>query len=369
MLKRLLLLLLFMVTVSLPPVAFAEGDVQTPETPEFVANNDDVGSASEGTVRPDDGVDMAEESAETVALTRSAPVLITDENARCNAATLGSYGEGVQLWAVWKPKVYNCGAGYYLQKSENSVDCAVCPKDSYCPGVDNYEYEDSEHGREPCPAGYITERTGSSVKHSCYKTETVQCKEKNPYTGEHIVEVVYDAVASNCTHYYGRDSVCDSSCEITGLVCEEGYKGKLVDGVWKCVELTVDCAAGTYLSGESGRCEECREDSYCAGGTYSVEAKQDIGIVSCEDGLKAPRGSRAAVDCGVILRIGGDALYLHSDKRGPSLVVQDSKGRVWYANATPVSTDGAKKVSEGATKELHVMINGEEYTVHTSILE
>jgi hypothetical protein len=153
------------------------------------------------------------------------------------------------------------------------------------------------------------------------------------------------------------------------LVCEEGYQAKQVDGVWKCVELSVECPAGTYLSGESGRCEECLENNYCAGGTYSAESKQDQGIVPCEDGLKAPKGSRAVVDCGVILRIGGDALYMHSDKRGPSLVVQDSKGRVWYANATPVSTDGAKKVSDGATKELHVMINGEEYTVHTSILE
>ena len=372
MLKRLLSLLFFMVTISLPAVASAEDAVQTQENPEVVVNSEEPESVNENTSQDEEGETVAEEPATTVAATRGTPSLINDDNAQCNAATLGSYAEGVQLWAVWKAKVYNCGAGYYLQKSAGAVDCAVCPKDSYCPGITNYEYKDSEHGREPCPAGYITADTGSSVKHSCYKTESVQCKDKNPYPGEHITEVVYDATVSNCTHYYGRDSVCDSSCSVEGLICEEGYQAKKnVDGAWECIEESITCPAGTYLAVVSGKCEECLEDSYCVGGTYSIEAKQDLGIVSCEPGLKAPKGSRSVADCGKILRIDGEALYLYADETGsrkgenPRFVVRDKDG-TWYANMTPV-TEGTKKVSEGATKELHVKVGNVEYTVHTTI--
>lgn len=341
MLKRLLLAQFLLVTFAVPVVVFAEENEPAPENP----------SSS-----------------------------LINEGSLCNYETLGVSEDGsrVKLRARWIPREYNCPAGQYLSVTTESAECAICPENSYCPGFENYLFTESDsynHGRMFCDAGYHTDSTGNADAHACYKTETVACSTKNPYTTEHLISVNYLTVNTVCTQRQGSENQsCDSSCEITGLVCDDGYESRNVNGVWSCVGDMITCEAGTYLSVESQQCEVCLENHYCAGGEYSLTETEDKGMELCKDGLKAPAGATSDKDCGVVLHIDEDVLYLHSDKRDtdhPALVVQDSKGRKWYATMSPVGEDraNAKPVSDGAAKEMHIMFKGEEYTVHTSLYQ
>lgn len=295
-------------------------------------------------------------------------VSLIKEGALCDLATLGVSEDGasVVLRAVWIPKVYRCGQGYYLKKTEDSVDCAICPKDAYCPGFEDHTYTESEYGKTQCETGYYTDSTGSTKQQDCYRTRTVSCAEMNPFSCPYIQSVVYDNPTTTCTEHWGGESVCDSACVITDLVCAPGYKSSHVGNVWSCVEEGVSCEAGKYLPAGANECAVCPADSFCSGGKYTPDNTKNQGIESC-DGLKSPTGSQSERDCGKILRVNGEALYLHADKRGPnpSLVVEID-GKKWYANTTPVS-QGTKPMSEGSNKTVHMLINGQEYTVHTEI--
>lgn len=332
MFKRLFLVMLSTVTLLLPPVAFAE---------------------------------TAEPSSEDI----KKPLI--NDGALCDVATLGVSEDGasVVLRAVWEPKVYRCGAGYYLKKTTDSVDCAECPKDSYCLGFDSHVYneDESDYGKNDCGSGYHTDDVKNTSQNACYKTETLTCAEKVNFSCPRVKQVLYNTETVTCTQHLGSESVCDSACNVVGLICEEGYEESHVDGVWSCVESRVTCNAGTYLPAGTKECAVCTENSFCVGGSYKPDDTKNQGIESCENNLKSPRGARSENDCGKILRVDGDALYLHPDKRGPnpSLVVEID-GKKWYANTTPVQ-QGIKPMSEGSGKTVHMLINGQEYTVHTEL--
>ena len=106
-----------------------------------------------------------------------------------------------------------------------------------------------------------------------------------------------------------------------------------------------------------------------------VSATEDQGITGvCSGKLKSPYGSTSEDDCGYVLHFGdgaGDKLYLHATKRtSPSLAVQID-GQVWYADMTELNDSDDAKVlyKDYSNKKLHAVVNGQEYTVHTSILE
>lgn len=342
MLKRLLLAHILLVTFAVPVVVFAEEPEPTPENP---------------------------------------PVLIVREGSLCNYETLGvsEDGSGVLLRAIWIPKEYSVPEGKYLAVTAESADIVDCPKDSYCPGLPSYTFNgndsDQDRGRYLCESGYHTDSIANISAMACYKTETVSCSNKNPYTTEHMTSVIYSSADTICTQRQGEEAHCDSSCDVVGLVCEEGYQARKVDNVWTCVGNIVNCEAGKYLSIAAQECKLCPENHFCGGGEYSLTETEDQGISSCKGNLKSPEGATSEKDCGIIFRIGGEALYMHSDRRDtdhPALVIQDSKGTKWYAPMNKVGEGriDAKPVNDsGTTKQLHVMFNGEEYTVHTSLYE
>lgn len=344
MLKRLLLAHILLVTFAVPVVVFAEEPEPTPENPR---------------------------------------VLIVREGSLCNYETLGisEDGSGVTLRAIWIPNEYSVPEGKYLTVENESVVFLDCPKDSYCPGLPNYTFNSSDsdenRGRYACNEGYHTDSTASTSVAACYKTETVPCSVNNAYTTDHLVSVKYSNTNTICIQRQGQEDVnCNSTCDIVGLVCEEGYQArKSDDGIWTCVGNVVTCEAGKYLSIEDQECKVCPENHFCGGGEYNLSATEDQGISSCTDNLKSPEGATSEKDCGIIFRIGGEALYLHSDRRDtdhPAFVIQDSKGTKWYAPMNKVGEGrvDAKPINDsGTTKQLHVMFNGEEYTVHTSLYE
>ena len=341
MLKRLLLAHFLLVTFAVPVVVYAEETEPSPENPS---------------------------------------VLIVEEGSLCNYSALDIPvdGSAVVLRARWIPKEWHpVPAGQYVSTETGSLE--DCLKNHYCPGLDSYTFNendsDEDRGEFACADGFHTDSTGSTSQDACYKTETVACSVKNPYTTEHVLSVKYAEDEVNCTQHQGAEAVCASSCEIVSITCEEGYIARNVDGVWTCSDDVVTCEPGKYLSGETKACEVCLENHFCAGGEYSSNESQDQGIVTCKDNLKSPVGASSENDCGIVLRIGGDALYLHSDRRDtdhPALVIQDKNGKRWYAKMGPVgeNRENAKPVNDsGATKQLHIMTKDGEYTVQTSLYE
>lgn len=198
-----------------------------------------------------------------------------------------------------------------------------------------------------CPDGYMGEDTESDA--DCYKEVSVACSTINPY--EHGT-ATYRNTSATCRQYYGNESVnnCESvpegTCAVIGLTCEPG----------------------TYLPANANECVICTEDNYCLGGLYAPYQSNAQGITPCESGLRSPAGSQKAADCGYILHVGDDKLYLHADKNtSPSLVVEVD-GQKWYGDATPVA-NGKKTISDDTNKTMHMEYKGTEYTVHGRYVE
>ena len=308
--------------------------------------------------------------------TESSPGSLVVTGSYCNKSTLGTAEnqETVAFAPVWEAAKYSCGAGYYLDADvvrRDNNGCTACPKDEYCPGFYDYTFNESDYGKTACPPGYFADQKSKNSS-DCYKIqENVSCKAVNPYVVEHGV-VAYANVKTACKEYYGTESLValdSEACAITGVNCDAGYEAHQIAGNWSCVESSVVCQAGQYLPKNSRDCAVCPNDSYCPGNDtengYDIFAEADQGIIECSGGLKSPMGASSEKDCGKILHVNGDVVYLHKDKRGPSLVV-DISGTTWYADATPV-VDGEKKMSADSDKELHIMIGNTEYTVHTSL--
>lgn len=288
----------------------------------------------------------------------------TSSEMRCDSETLLVSSGDVAMDAIWNLISKSCDSGKYFDKT--SVDCAVCLENHYCPGGEDFSVESTDNGLVECPESHPYANGSSSAKNSCYKTDSISCSVKNPYTHGHGT-AVYTNESFTCNTYFGADADCTNestnACDYT-LNCDTGYVSKTVNGVLKCVN-EVSCDAGTYLPAGQVACAECPADHYCEGGTFNV-SDSDAGINSC-NGLKSPAGSIAATDCGRILHIGDNKLYLHSDaehKTSPALVV-DINGDRYYADITPVVDGVGKPISNETDESLHVDIEGVEYTIHT----
>lgn len=332
MFRRLFLLGILSVTVSSPLVAFAES---------------------------------AESNSENT------PVTLITVDSICNQETLGvsENGSFVELEPVWEGKHYNCSAGYYL--NSKTFECAVCKSGSYCTGF-NAQFDGKDGGINSCPDGYTSVSNTDKLaktEQDCYKNVELSCAEKKPYTGGNGTAVYVQETVS-CTLYSGseaaNESVCATSCRIDHLNCAAGYTEQNDNGVLTCVESGIRCEAGKYILQGSGKCDAiCPENSYCPGGLFTVSNANES-FVECPSGLKSPKGSKSENSCGKILRIDGEALYLHrnkSDNGHPSLVIQMEDG-LWYADAEPIEK-GETSINPDSGKKLHMMFKGKEYTVHT----
>lgn len=308
------------------------------------------------------------------------------ETQKCDYSTISSYGGNtadVWLRAVWEPHKYSCGAGYYLKVTPDSAACAECLPDYYCPSFSNVPFneDESDYNLNSCPEGYTKSDAGATAKSDCYKMVAVSCAEKNPYTYGNG-SAVYKNEQIWCKQYYGSDSGCQlnkpDDCEIERLACASGFIQEEINGELRCMTSNVVCAAGKYLKKGERDCSVCPENSFCAGSGdegFLVSATEDQGITGvCSGKLKSPYGSTSEDDCGYVLHFGdgaGDKLYLHAKKRtSPSLAVQID-GQVWYADMTELNDSDDAKVlyKDYSNKKLHAVVNGQEYTVHTSILE
>lgn len=121
---------------------------------------------------------------------------------------------------------------------------------------------------------------------------------------------------------------------------------------------------GKYLPANSEELVDCPAGSYCSGNTEGVYVSNvDQGISTCPENLVSPAGAKSAGDCGKIIHIGENFMYLTSVKQtSPAFAVRLGDS-VYYANMAPVA-DGKKSMNINTNASLHARYDGEEYIIY-----
>ena len=111
--------------------------------------------------------------------------------------------------ATWDLIDYECPAGQYLLKSEDTLECTPCLTGSYCPGG-TYTVESENMGKTACPSTHPNSVQGAGADTQCYTACTVATAN------------IAHATAVSGNDYYGSGV---DTCGATA--CETGYH---VDG-------------------------------------------------------------------------------------------------------------------------------------------
>lgn len=117
------------------------------------------------------------------------------------------------------------------------------------------------------------------------------------------------------------------------------------------------CQPGYYSSQDSGECTICEENHYCIGGENST-------MKSCPSGLVAPVGTVSANECGKIMRIGENVLYLTQKQQTTPALAVKIDDKIYYAKTTPVS-----QIEQPTKHFLRTRIDGIEYSIHDNAIQ
>ena len=101
------------------------------------------------------------------------------------------------------------------------------------------------------------------------------------------------------------------------------------------------CSPGYYLPTNVDECTKCSADNYCSGGTYTFNETTDQGITPCpSEHPFAPAGMWTATQCGRILHIGDNIIYLHQSPAHPTehRLYVNVNGNIYSANMTLLDT-------------------------------
>ena len=114
---------------------------------------------------------------------------------------------------------------------------------------------------------------------------------------------------------------------------------------------TLPCPANSYCPGFADGMPLCSDSNYTYGTT--------LGLNACPTGLLSPAGSWKSSQCGHILHIGDNTLYLHGTKdTTPSLNVRWGD-TTWYANMTLAD----KKMNINSDRYLKIRYDNTTYNV------
>ena len=126
------------------------------------------------------------------------------------------------------------------------------------------------------------------------------------------------------------------------------------------------CAPGYYLPAgnnwitDNDGCTICPANNYCPGGAYTFNETVPQGITACSTGLYSPSGMLNANQCGHILHIGNEVVYLHSVKKtSPAMHVKIGND-IFYGNMTTADVS----MHAGTARKFKMNYNGVAYSVY-----
>ncbi len=127
------------------------------------------------------------------------------------------------------------------------------------------------------------------------------------------------------------------------------------------------CERGYYLPELSESCAQCPENSYCPGGDYTY-SEESVGLYSCPEETFSSNGMWEISQCGRILHVGNDVLYLNSVQRTtPSLRLDLNHDGVadYFAHMTTLDVP----MHIGTERKLKIRYMGLLYSVYDDTVE
>ena len=239
----------------------------------------------------------------------------------------------------------------------------TCTAGGYCPGGVKVNWG-STGGRTPASAGYYVSGTGATSQTACaagtYTDTTGQTSCSSAVAGTYTTGCQLTASgASTKTLACTGTSVCAtntyssakaSAC--TACATAQGYtnSGNTAAAHAELASCKTTCSEGQYVATAGAGCVNVGTGYYGAGGTVSQNGT--LGRNQCPVGLTTigyGAGADEAGDCGRVMHMGENKLYLRSTKKTtPSLNVKVGD-TTYYGNMTSGTTKGKLRVKSGTT--------------------
>lgn len=239
-----------------------------------------------------------------------------------------------------------------------------CTAGGYCPGDVKVNYG-STGGRTPAAAGYYVSATGATAQTACaagtYTSTTGQTKCTDAAAGTYTTGCKITSTNTACTgtavcatntYSDARASVC-IACNTTDGYKNSGTTASDHAGIASC---KVYCSGGEYVPVAGDGCVDVGVGYWGAGGTVSQTAT--LARNACASGLTtigSGLGADEAGDCGRVLNVGDEKIYLRSTKKTtPSLNISIN-GDVFYGNMSTATSGGSslRINSGGATYRVY----------------
>lgn len=239
----------------------------------------------------------------------------------------------------------------------------TCTAGGYCPGGVKVNWG-STGGRTPASAGYYVSGTGATSQTACaagtYTSTTGQTSCSSAVAGTYTTGCQVTASgASTKTLACTGTSVCAtntyssakaSAC--TACATAKGYtnSGTTAAAHAELASCKATCSGGQYVATAGAGCVNVGTGYYGAGGTVGQNAT--LARNQCPVGLTTigyGAGADEAGDCGRVMHMGENKLYLRSTKKTtPSLNVKVGD-TTYYGNMTSGTTKGKLRVKSGTT--------------------
>ena len=239
----------------------------------------------------------------------------------------------------------------------------TCTAGGYCPGGVKVNWG-STGGRTPASAGYYVSGTGATSQMACaagtYTDTTGQTSCSPAVAGTYTTGCQVTASgASTKTLACTGTSVCAtntyssakaSAC--TACATAKGYtnSGNTAAAHAELASCKATCSGGQYVATAGAGCVNVGTGYYGPGGTVGQNAT--LARNQCPVGLTTigyGAGADEAGDCGRVMHMGENKLYLRSTKKTtPSLNVKVGD-TTYYGNMTSGTTKGKLRVKSGTT--------------------
>ncbi len=233
-----------------------------------------------------------------------------------------------------------------------------CTAGGFCVGGVKVNYG-STGGRTPAAAGYYVSTTGATTQTACaagtYTSTTGQTKCTDAVAGTYTTgckitsnntACTGTAVCATNTYSDARASVC-IACNTADKYNNRGTLASDHAGIESC---KVTCGGGQYVPSAGDGCVNVGVGYWGVGGTVAQNAT--LARNACASGLTTigfGLGANEAGDCGRVLNVGDEKIYLRSTKKTtPSLNISIN-GDVFYGNMSTTDGGSSLRINSGGT--------------------